>query len=169
MSVILPLRSKGNIKVKFAWRGPWWASSNHQTYRVRCSDSSDQFPGSRHRRRRFLQFPGSRTFVSSLATGKTTSLSPRPRPSRLYLTTVLAGIGFDESSPTLPSPTLLELSSASYSSGSKKNGSGSQSPEFPPRSSHIIRQIRSDSPRSITCIGVEDSKAGFGLSSHGPI
>src|SRR5271166_2073397 len=45
----------------------------------------------------------------------------------------------------------------------------SQSPEFPPRSSHIIRQIRSDSPRSITCIGVEASKAGFGVSSHGPI
>jgi hypothetical protein len=33
--------------------------------------SSDQFPGSRHRRRRFLQLPGSKTFVSSLATCKT--------------------------------------------------------------------------------------------------
>jgi len=45
-----------------------------------------------------------------------------------------------------------------YSAGRKfgfilrgpKNGSGSQSQEFPPRSSNIIHQIRSDSPRSIT-------------------
>src|ERR1700757_9275 len=44
-----------------------------------------------------------------------------------------------------------------------------QSPEFPIRSSKSIRHSRSDSPRSITCKGVEPSKAGFGLSSHGPI
>ena len=44
-----------------------------------------------------------------------------------------------------------------------------QSPEFPIRSSQIIRHSRSDSPRSITCSGVEPSKAGFGLSSQGPI
>jgi hypothetical protein len=44
-----------------------------------------------------------------------------------------------------------------------------QSPELPTRSSQIIRHSRSDSPRSITWIGVEPSKAGFGVSSHGPI
>jgi hypothetical protein len=43
-----------------------------------------------------------------------------------------------------------------------------QSPEFHIRSSQIIRQSRSDSPRSITCKGVEPSRAGFGVSSHGP-
>ena len=39
------------------------------------------------------------------------------------------------------------------------------SPEFPVRSSQTIRHSRSDSPRSITCKGVEPSNAGFGLSS----
>ena len=47
-----------------------------------------------------------------------------------------------------------------------KNGSGSQSPEFPPRSSHIIRQMRSEPPRSITWTGVDPSRTGLEVSSQ---
>ena len=44
-----------------------------------------------------------------------------------------------------------------------------QSPEFPIRSSQIIRHSRSDSPRLGHLKRCRTSKAGFGVSSHGPI
>jgi hypothetical protein len=40
---------------------------------------------------------------------------------------------------------------------------------LPVWSSQIIRQMRSVSPRSMTCRGVEPSNAGFGRFSHSPI
>lgn len=42
-------------------------------------------------------------------------------------------------------------------------------PALPVWSSQIIRQMRSVSPRSMTCKGVEPSNAGFGCFSHSPM